>query len=113
MFNDYEFCDEKAARSLAGYRFCYGWVSIGFRKSNDPSYEFVNPFVLNVEGDGWFRKPKDAGISAGYGLCINDIKITTRKEGTLVGSYIAYKAIIKYTTSDFEAEEAEDKFFLV
>lgn len=86
-----------------------GYASISYRINIDPAYDIHTPFVLNSCGDGWFRKDKHAGVTAGCGLCINSIKITGRIHKHL-GKYTALKCIIDFT--DYNEEPATDKFWL-
>jgi hypothetical protein len=91
-------------------RYCVGYASIAFRESNDPSYALNNnPFVLNSKNDGWFRKVD--GNSAGFGIAINDFKITS-KNPIKIGHFYAYKCKISYTNWAWEPEEEKDFFWL-
>lgn len=92
--------------------FYIGYASILFRENNDPNTDLSSrhgfPYVLNSKNDGWFRKTE--GIAQGYGLCINSIKITSRKP-QLMGKFICYKAQIDYTSH--EETPASDKFWVL
>jgi hypothetical protein len=92
------------------YRYCNGYASIGFRTADAGYVINHDNFILNSKNDGWFRK--DYGIAKGHGLCINDIKITSRVP-ILVGDFICYKAVIQYTNNDFEPKEETDKFWVI
>ena len=96
-----------------------GYVSIVFRdpkKDSTPSLK-VGQYALNCLGDGWFRVPDEGLNTDGYGLCITDVKLTT-KEGTMWGSsynqteerrYKYYKAIMTYIPSEQDDETTTEK----
>jgi hypothetical protein len=83
-----------------------GYASISFRTTNFQS-DTHKAFVLNSKNDGWFRK--DNGIADGFGLCINEIKITSKTVQDM-GSYLVYKCKIEYT--DWEEYPETDLFWL-
>lgn len=87
-----------------------GMVSIGFRQDQAVYDINKNNFELNFsDNDGWFRK--NYGIAKGYGLCINEIKITSAKP-VYAGDFSCYKCKIKFTDCDFEGTEKSDLFWL-
>lgn len=76
-----------------------GYVAITYRSTNNPSLDLVSchPYILNSKHDGWFRK--NEGLADGYGLCINNVKITSRKP-MVIGDFLAYKVAIDFTNND-------------
>lgn len=84
------------------HRYCNGYISIGFR-SKDADYDInKDNFVLDGGNDGWFRKID--GIAKGYGLAINELKVTS-KQFWVVGDFYCFKAKIAYTNWNWNPED--------
>ncbi len=91
--------DYRKSRSEGVY---LGYAAIAFRDKAKPdasAYEYI----LNGTGDGWFRKVE--GNAKGYGLCIIQVKVKSKKGQHYGPKYIVYKAMMKYIPSDKEEEE--------
>lgn len=91
--------------------YCIGFASIAYRNCENPSANCHKAFVANSYGDGWFRIPRGEGLSEGYGLCIRELKITS-KNCFYMGDFIAYKAIITYINPNDEYMLETDKFWI-
>jgi hypothetical protein len=91
-------------------RYCSGYVFIAYREEDEPASYAINKYnyKLNSKCDGWFRKI--GGVSNGYGLAINSIKITSRQP-QLIGDFLTYKCTIQHIDCDTE-EAITDKFWL-
>lgn len=87
-----------------------GYAAIVYREGNDYSkaLNVGNPYILNSKNDTWFRITEGKG--KGYGLAINDVKITSRKPAEM-GNFNIYKAVIKYI-DDKSEEETVDNFWI-
>lgn len=92
-------------------RLYLGYASISFR-DNTPNMNSHRAFVLNSKGDGWFRRDDKDSVSDGYGLVINEIKVTTRTNPIVMGNYNVYKCVITYVDWSWEAEEKKDFFWI-
>lgn len=87
-------------------KYYLGYCAISFRDQS-PNGNSHRTFVLNSKGDGWFRRT--SGPGDGYGLCINDLKITSSKPNKM-GDFNVYKCVINYI--NWNEEEARDFFWL-
>lgn len=85
-----------------------GYVAISFRAQN-PSVDSFLAFVLNSQYDNWFRRV--SGISKGHGLCIRNIKLTS-KNPSVMGDFLVYKCKIDYINNNFESDIETDLFWL-
>lgn len=90
-------------------RSCIGYASIAFRTEESYQTSCYKSFILNSKNDGWFRK--DEGIADGFGLCINEFKITSHKPVTM-GAFNVYKCKINYTDWAYDSEIQNDFFWL-
>ena len=70
-----------------------GYVSLSFRYSNNPMKDMYENFILNSYDDTWFRRVN--GDTKGYGLAIQEIKVTSKNTVTM-GDYICYKVKINH-----------------
>ena len=103
-----EFTNYKKAVSNRSY---LGYAAISFRDA-DPNRNSHRAFVLNSKDDGWFRRDDNNSIADGFGLAINEIKVTTRTAPVKMGNFNVYKVIIDYTDWSWEAKEERDFFWL-
>jgi hypothetical protein len=87
-------------------RSALGYASISFRKTTNPANpdELYTGYICNSHGDGWFRKEKSNSITSGYGLAINDVKVTSRKPIAIGKNFLAYKAKIEYINNEEQVE---------
>lgn len=100
---------EKIASVKTTKQYCNGMVSIGFRTDQACYNINDNNFEINFLKDGWFRK--NYGPAKGYGLCINELRITSSKP-VFCGDFSCYKAKIEYTDNDFDSTEKSDLFWI-
>jgi hypothetical protein len=80
-----------------------GYAAISFR-NNERWPKGWSQYALNSTGDGWFRKTDEPG--KGYGLCIVDMKVRSKKS-EFYGKYLLYKAVMKYIQSDHDGDQEE------